>query len=467
MSNPELRGDSFLIVGYGREGKSVHNFLRQRHPHARIGIADRAGSSPGEERSENTPVFSGDSYLSSAASFGTVIRSPGVSIREIQPHLGPTTHLTSATNIFFAECPGKIVGITGTKGKSTTSSLTAAILSKAIPDVRLVGNIGTPMLDLLEGATPETVFVVELSSYQLEDLRRSPHISILLNIVPEHLDYHGGFDHYRNAKLNIARHQSPTDILLFNEGNALLTESTRLFQGQRGCFRESRSDSALVVVQDGEIVVRGATPPKSILPVKELPLLGRGNLQNTLAAITCGVALGATPDQIREGIRSFKPLEHRLEFVAERFGISFYNDSLSTIPEALAHALEALGERVETIIAGGFDRGVDMTPVGPAIAASKLKNVILFPTTGEKIWQAVVKAKPLGEYKRIDVDTMEDAVQAAYDLTSPGKVCVMSPASSSFSVFRDYRERGERFKDAVKSLSPSARRGATSAANDS
>jgi UDP-N-acetylmuramoylalanine--D-glutamate ligase len=164
--------------------------------------------------------------------------------------------------------------------------------------------------------------------------------------------------------------------------------------------------------------------------------------------------LGGSAAQIREGLRSFKPLEHRLEFVGQRHGIAFYNDSLATIPEALAHALLALGDNVETIIAGGFDRGVDMTPVGPALAASLVKNLILFPTTGQKIWDAAVAAAPQRDYQRVEVRSMDEAVQAAYDLTAQGKICVMSPASSSFSVFKDYRDRGEQFREAVNRLSP-------------
>ena len=184
MRNPELHGDSFLIIGFGREGRSVYRYLRSRLPSARIGIADREQISLDEPQSPHTELFSGPSYLSSAQSFATIIRSPGVSIRDITPHLSSTSYLTSATNIFFAECPGRIVGITGTKGKSTTSSLTAAILGCTLPDVRLVGNIGTPMLDFLQGATSETLFVIELSSYQLEDLIRSPEAAILLNTAP-------------------------------------------------------------------------------------------------------------------------------------------------------------------------------------------------------------------------------------------------------------------------------------------
>lgn len=463
MSNPELRGDSFLIVGFGREGRSVLDYLGRRHPNARIGIADLNTHNATAEIPHKTELFTGPDYLASAHTFTTVIRSPGVSIRAITPFLGERTHVTSATNLFFAECPGKIIGITGTKGKSTTSSLTASILSQIFPDVRLVGNIGTPMLSHLEGATSDTVFVVELSSYQLEDLHRSPHVAILLNIVPEHLDYHGGFEAYSAAKANIARHQGADGFLITEENNQLLKSVTGGFPGKHRHFNTSVRASATTYVDDGTIVITKDGTHTPVMRTDELPVIGPGNLQNALAAITCGVALGGSAAQIREGLRSFKPLEHRLEFVATRHGISFYNDSLATIPEALAHALVALGDSVETIIAGGFDRGVDMSPVGPALAASQVKNLILFPTTGEKIWDAAVAAAPQRTYKRVDVQSMQEAVQAAYDLTAERKICVMSPASSSFSVFKDYRDRGEQFRETVRRLSPS-RRGSDSAA---
>jgi len=456
VRNPELRGDSFLIAGFGREGRSVLDFIRASHPNARIGIADHSLDSAQADIPSDVELFTGSTYLSSAYSFDTIVRSPGISTRFIKPYIGAKGHLTSATNIFFAECPGRIVGITGTKGKSTTSSLTASILSGIIADVRLVGNIGTPMLNHLAGATKDTVFVVELSSYQLEDLRRSPHVAILLNIVPEHLDYHGGFDAYGAAKANIARYQRSTDLLITNETNQLLKNVTSGFHGSHLHFNQERSDTSTTYVDGNTIAIRKDGQHLPVIHTDELPLIGPGNLQNALAAITCGVAFGGSIAQIQEGLRSFKPLEHRLEFVATRHDISFYNDSLATIPEALSHALVALGDKVETVIAGGFDRGVDMTPVGPALAASQVKNLILFPTTGQKIWDAAKAAAPQREYRRIDVESMNGAVQAAYDLTSAGKICIMSPASSSFSVFKDYRDRGEQFRAAVMRLSPSA-----------
>lgn len=448
----ELRGSSFLIVGAGREGQSVYAFLRKRFPEARIGIADRH-SLPEEFKSlKNTDCHEGPNYLSQCGDYDTIIRSPGVSIREIARHSTSRHHVTSATNIFFSECPGVTIGVTGTKGKSTTASLVASILKRRFSDTRLVGNIGTPMLDHLVGATASTHFVVELSSYQLEDLRISPRIAILLNIVPEHLDYHEGFEAYCAAKSSIFLHQKPSDLLIYNPSFEVLAHVARNSCAKHQPFSEHEISGLLATIRQRRIVLARDTTPEDVIGIVELPIPGPGNLQNVLAAITCAAALGLDSGAIREGILSFKPLEHRLELVGEYRGIRFYNDSLSTIPEALAHAISALGPNVETVIAGGFDRGVDMTSLGPIIANSNVKTLILFPTTGEKIWEAVNRSNPCKPLNRLDVTTMEDAVSAAYAHTSRGRICVLSPAASSFSVFRDYRERGDKFKEAVRAL---------------
>jgi len=448
----ELRGSSFLIVGLGREGKSVYTFLRKRFPDARIGIADRQPIPDSFTSCANTQLYQGDLYLSGCGEYDTIIRSPGVSLREIAPHITPRNHVTSASNIFFSECPGVTIGITGTKGKSTTASLIASILKRKFSDTRLVGNIGTPMLDNLEGATPTTHFVIELSSYQLEDLRVSPRVAVLLNIVPEHLDYHGGFEPYCTAKSSIFCHQKPDDLLIYNRSFPLLDELARDTRCIHQSFSEKDDPESLTSIEQGRIrlIQNGIT--EDIIGLGELPIIGPGNLQNVLAAITCGASLGVPPEKIREGILSFKPLEHRLELVGEYRGIRFYNDSLSTTPEALTHAIVALGPDVETVIAGGFDRGVDMTSLGPVLANSTIRTLILFPTTGQNIWDAVQAADPNTIIRRIHVSTMEDAVREAYSRTRPGKICVLSPAASSFSLFRDYRERGEKFKEVVRCL---------------
>ena len=199
----EIQGASILILGYGREGKSVHRYLLQNYPDIKIGIADLKGVK--EPIDPATSVHAGEDYLASLQYYDTIVRSPGIPLRTaaIQQAINTGKQVTSATNIFLAEQQGNIIGITGTKGKSTTSSLIFAILQRQYPDVRLVGNIGKSALDYLADADGDTIFVFELSSYQLEDIRCSPHIAVFLNLVPEHLDYHGGFLDYAEAKENI------------------------------------------------------------------------------------------------------------------------------------------------------------------------------------------------------------------------------------------------------------------------
>jgi UDP-N-acetylmuramoylalanine--D-glutamate ligase len=376
---PEVRGRSALILGYGREGKSIHAWLKKHYPKLRIAVTDQKD---------------GTEYLSHIAEYDTVVRSPGV-----PPYLlGRARHITSATNIFFSRVQGKTIGITGTKGKSTTASLIAHILRVVYPDVRLVGNIGNPMLDALSGSSKNTVFVIELSSHQLVDIRYSPKIAVLLEIVPEHLDYYPDFASYKRAKENIFRFQKPGDHL-----------------------------------------VRGET----LDAVYKTTLLG--NRENIAAAVKVARFMNVPEQVIQKQLATFSPLPHRLEFVGEHRGVRFYNDSLATIPEATIHALEALGGKVVTLIAGGYDRGLDYSALGSYLGHSSVNTLILFPDTGKKIAR-VVKTK-IHTYA---VGSMEEAVRLAYEHTPKGKICLLSPASASYNMFRDYEDRGNQFKEWVK-----------------
>ena len=377
----EIKGSSALIIGYGREGKSVESWLKLHYNTMRIAVSDST-SIPKE-------------------AFDTVIRSPGVS-----PYtLHVSGHVTTPTNIFFSLVSGRTIGVTGTKGKSTTASLIAHILSAVYPDVRLVGNIGVPMLDELDSSTKDTVFVVELSSHQLSDIRYSPHIAVVLGIVPEHLDYYPDFDSYRRAKENIFRFQKP-----------------------------------------GDHIVRNG---KERVPFKTNLL---GNEENISAAVSASRLMKVPEEIIRKQLLSFVSLPHRLEYAGEFCGIRFYNDSLSTIPEAAIHALDALGPDVTTLIAGGFDRGLSYEVLGKRLAKSSVRTLILFPDTGEKIWKSIPKKSLI---KKFDVHSMEEAVRIAKVQTPEGKICLLSPASASFNLFRDYVDRGEQFKEWVKRLGTS------------
>lgn len=379
MHTSEIHGNSVLILGYGREGKSAEAWLQKHYPDMDISVSD----------SEHIPE----------KAFDMVVRSPGVS-----PYtLKVSGFVTTPTNIFFSRVKGTTIGITGTKGKSTTASLIAHILSSAHKDVRLVGNIGTPMLDALDSSTRDTVWVIELSSHQLVDIHYSPHIAVLLDIVPEHLDYYPDFASYKRAKENIFRFQKPGDHLVQNE-KAAGPFTTKLL----------------------------------------------GNAQNISAAVSVARLMHVPETEIARRLATFSPLAHRLEFAGEFDGIRFYNDSLATIPQATIHALEALGSNVATLIAGGFDRNLNFSVLGEYLSAHPVETLILFPDTGEKILRSISHhSSPITHHF---VHTMEKAVKLAYAHTPRGKICLLSPASASYNMFRDYADRGDQFKDWVKKI---------------
>lgn len=444
----EIKGDKILLLGYGKEGQSTHHFLIKNYPDVQISIADQKLISP---IFPVRKVYSGPEYLKHLADFTTVIRSPGIPAHstELLGYQKTGGWVTSATNIFFSVVPGKTIGITGTKGKSTTSALTAHILGAKHKDVRLVGNIGYPMLDALNEASEKSIFVIELSGHQLEDARYSPEFAVILDIVPEHLDYYSDFSAYKHAKANIVTHQNPTDTVFFNPSHQAPRSLADRGRGDKLKFTLTFQTDSFSWIDKYKLFSKINGESICIINIHEVPLLG--NLENVLAAVSIGSLLGVSGEQMAKSIKSFKSLPHRLEYVGEFKGIKFYNDSLATIPGATIHALDALGEGVQTLIAGGFDRGLDYTELGLYLAHRKgLKNLILFPETGRKIREMVTKVSPAEINLRFyAVRSMEEAVKIAFAETAKKKICLLSPAAASFNLFRDYAERGERFKQLV------------------
>ena len=446
----ELHGNRILIVGFGREGQSVLRYLRRHHPECRVAIADKRAVDAGTDR--DVEIYSGENYLEQTAHFDTIVRSPGISLKlpQLQEALRQGVKITSATRLFMAQVPGRVIGVTGTKGKSTTSTLIAAVLSSKYPDVRLVGNIGIPSLDNIENASADTLFVCEFSSFQLDDMEQSPHAAVLLGIHQEHLDYHGSLQAYISAKSNITRWQTESDWLLYNPS---LPESSKIAGESRARKVVYGSREGAAFSRDGALWLRTGKEAVQLLPIADLPLIGAGNVQNALAAAALGMVFGVPAGDIAAALRSFKPLPHRLEPAGSYAGITFYNDSLSTIPQAAINALDGLGEKTETVILGGHDRSIDYRPLGERIAASSVKTLILFPDTGKRIWEAVrqaAKERCAELPAHFFVSSMEEAVAIAYEQAHPGTICLLSPASSSLNMFANYEERGEAFKHFVK-----------------
>jgi len=436
MRIEKLRNKKILILGFGREGRDNLKFLRKLFPKKVIGIANqkqfsiskegarlrREGGGSGVVQFPNVKFHLGKNYLKALKNYDVIIKSPGIPFK-ILPK-SALNKVTTQTEIFFDNCPGKIIGVTGTKGKSTTASLIYQIL-KACPErsrrAHLVGNIGKPVLSLLFRAKPNDIYVYELSSHQLYNLKKSPRIAVFLNIYPEHLDYYRNFKEYASAKANITRYQTKDDYLIFNSGDKLVKEIAK----------KSKA--------------------------KKIPIKGEYYDLNRASARAVGKIFKIPSKIIEKAIREFKPLPHRLELVGTFKGITFYNDALSTIPETAILAMEALGKRVQTIFLGGFDRKIDFKKLAKSVLENKnIKNVILFPTTGEKIWKALRLASPAQGKKlpkHFFVDNMPEAVKLAYQNTQKGKICLLSCASTSFSIFRDYKEKGNLFKKYVKKYS--------------
>lgn len=448
MKLRELEDKSILILGFGTEGQATYEYLRKHWPSKPLSIADRRGMDEFSEdvirRIQDDAALSvnfGPRYLDSADGYNcqVIIKTPGIpaSLDAIVRAQKTGCVLTSHSQIFLSNYPReKVIGVTGTKGKSTTTSLIHHILQSAGLPALLVGNIGQPPLVLVDDAVPGTYFVHEFSSHQLAEIETSPHIAVLLNIVPEHLDYYATFDEYAAAKENITKFQNADDFLIFAADHPIPSAIAR------------RTKAALRPFSMKD-------PIDSVIPAGEIPLAGQFNLENVRAAIEAASLCGISAASMKEAIRTFKPLPHRLEPVGTYKGIAFYDDSIATVPDATLAALDALGSNVQTLILGGHERNLDFSEFGKRLPAS-VQTVILFPPTGVRIWQAIeTHSSNAGLPEAFFVREMEQAVQIAYQKTERGRICLLSPASPSFGTFKDYRERGDLFKAFVRKLSNS------------
>ena len=460
MKLNELYEKSILILGFGAEGQATYEFLRKKWPSKPLSIAEErppsqfsADIARGLQSDPELSLHLGPEYLYSLLSgkCEVIIKTPGIpaSVEQIVNARESGCILTSHSQIFLSNCPReKVIGITGTKGKSTTSSLIYEILRRAGIPAELVGNIGRPALTRLADAAESSYFVYEFSSHQLAEVSSSPHIAVLLNIVPEHLDYYSSFDEYAAAKENITRFQDSGDFLVFNADYAIPSAIA-------GRSRAALRPFSLRSLQGEKISWLDSNGGECILRLDEIPLPGRFNVQNVLAALAvaslCGVRAGA----MRDAVLDFRALPHRLEFVGVFNGVAFYDDSIATVPESTLAALEALGKDVQTVILGGHERNLDFGELGARLPAN-VRNVILFAPTGRRIWEAIKENSQNSTSGKLPeaffVENMEEAVGIAYARTERGKICLLSPASPSFGTFKDFKERGESYKSCVRRL---------------
>jgi len=413
----EIRGKNILIAGFGAEGKSTLSFLQKNHRGLTISVADK---NPPAIKGLKLRSYSGEGYLNQINQFDTIIRTPGIPLELFRG----AKHVTSHTNIFFENCTGRVIAITGTKGKSTTATLVYKLLESKEKDVRLVGNIGIPALDSLKGSDKDTIFVLEISSFQLEDIRYSPHIAVILAVTSDHLDRHGSQEKYVKAKKNIIRFQSKSDYVFFNSEDKYASKIAKSSKAKQ-------------------------IPVHSIKVPYGSSLIGRGNEINIAMASAVARHFEISEKNIKKVILGFKPLPHRIEKVGTYRGVTFYDDSIATNPSASLNGINALIDNLETVIIGGANKGFDYSEYVKQVSLLNIKNIILMPDTGYEMKDKFEKfAKNSNILK---APTMEEAVRLAYKNTSKGKSCLLSPAATSFNMFTDYKERGDAFQKYVKS----------------
>lgn len=392
-----------LILGYGKEGQATERFLKKYYPNALIGIADI----------KNNP-----NYLDEQKNYDLIIRSPGIPKNLI------TKPYTTATNIFLANIDNVVIGVTGSKGKSTTVSLIYSILKQAGKKVHLIGNIGKPMLDeMLKETGKDDIFVCEFSSYQLDDIKYSPHIAVILDLFPEHMNYHGDVENYYNAKKNIISRSTADDYFIYNPKFKELQSWAKNLICKTLPFEQN------IVIVDGDI-----------------PLIGKHNRENIKASITVAHLLNINNETIVEAVKKFKPLPHRLQMIGKFTEIIFYDDAISTTPESTILAIESL-KQIGTIFLGGTDRGYDFNKLVEVVIDYKIPNIVLFPDSGEKIFGLFQKVTGINFLK---TESMEEAVKFAYKYTQKNKICLLSNASPSYSLWKNFEEKGDLFQFFVK-----------------
>lgn len=439
MTLEEIRKQqNCIIIGAAREGQSCAQFLRSMAPDVQITLADTQEISVDIEGVE---LRMNEQYPESLAPWDMVVVSPG--IPPTTPLLKTAKTITTATNIFMANCVGTVIGVTGSKGKSTTTSLIHHILKTAGKPAHLVGNIGIPALGELEKHnTTDDIFVYEMSSFQISRLEKAPDYAIITNLFPVHMDYHGGIEEYYEDKLRITRLQRAGQTVAFNIRNHELHE--RMKNGQATELPWPHRDGAHV--EDHEIHFNGEV----IMAINEIPLLGDHNVSNVLGAITIAKAFGVGNEVLADAIKSFASLPHRLQFVVEKDDIRYINDSISTAPESAIAALNAI-PKVGALIIGGVDRGFTFEHLAHAVKQSGLHTLVVFPDTGAGIKQALVEIDALPEHT-YDAASMQEAVELANEHIQKGEAVVLSPAAPSFNMFKNFEDRGEQYIAAVNAL---------------
>ena len=432
-----------LILGFGREGQSTYKLIRKYLKNQTLYIADKKEICKDDYeilKNDNNVVFIfGERYLENLNQYDIIMKSPGISFVGIDTR-EYFSKIKSQLELLLEFFNIYTIGITGTKGKSTTSSLINKILKDQNIESMLLGNIGVPVFDYIDTIQEDMILVLEMSSHQLEYMELSPNIAILLNIYPEHLDHYESFEKYAEAKCNIYKYQKNNDYFIYNFDNEILkklVDKTNGITYKVSFNNELESD---VYVKGDKIYVGN----KVVYDINEKRnLLGDYNLNNIMFALVVSEILKLDLNKTIASIGDFKPLAHRLEFVGKYNDILYYDNSIGTIPMATIEAVKAL-KNVDTLIIGGMDRGLDYKEFIKYLNDSDVNNIICMPKTGHDI------AKELKKEKQYIVKNLEEAVEVAKKVTQKGKICLLSPAAASYGFFKNFEEKGDLYKELVK-----------------
>jgi UDP-N-acetylmuramoylalanine--D-glutamate ligase len=465
MDLMELKDKRVLVVGLGKSGVASALFLKAHG--ARVTVSD---TKSGDELRNEIPVLLDHGITVETGGHGErtfrgqdlIVVSPGVPVDA--PLLAQARAMGEAVigeiELAAQFLPGPIVAITGSNGKTTTTALTGEIMAAGGLPALVGGNIGTPAISLAERAKPETVIVLEVSSFQLETIQTfRPKVAVVLNVTPDHLDRHRTFEAYVDAKARIFENQRGEDFAVLNEDDPTCVAMAARTRAQVFWFSRETEVKQGAWVREGNIFFRDGTDEqktsqREIMLVSEIPLKGAHNLENVLAGVCAGALMGCAAEKIRQAVRDFKAVEHRLEFVATIRGVDYYNDSKATNVDATIKALESFPANIHVIL-GGKDKGSDYSVLNDLLR-QRVKRVYTIGAAAGKI-EAQIVSSPGSQAKSggvevVHAETLENAVRKANAVAQPGDVVLLAPACASFDQFKNYEHRGQVFKEIVRGL---------------
>jgi UDP-N-acetylmuramoylalanine--D-glutamate ligase len=445
----DLNGKRVLVVGLGKSGVASALFLKNHG--ARVTVSD---TKSGDELRNEIPVLLDHGITVETGGHGDrtfrgqdlIVVSPGVPV-----DAEPLTQARALGESVIGEIElaaqflsGPIIAITGSNGKTTTTTLTGEIMTAGGLPTLVGGNIGTPAISLAERARPETAIVLEISSFQLETIQTfRPKVAVVLNVTPDHLDRHRTFEVYVDAKARIFENQGGTDFAVLNADDPTCVAMAARTRAKVFWFSRQKEVQQGAWVRGGNIVFRDAAEQREIMQVSEIPLKGAHNLENVLAAVCAGALMGCANEKIRQAVHDFKAVEHRLEFVATVGGADYYNDSKATNVDATIKALESFPANIHLIL-GGKDKGSDYSVLNDLLR-ERVKRVYTIGAAAAKI-ESQIKAEI------VHAETLEKAIRKAHAAAQPGDVVLLAPACASFDQFRNYEHRGKVFKEIVQGL---------------